>query len=55
MEAGSPWSTPTQSEIADAEFQLRYLSDVDLKLRSDQDLMIREMGDGEPSEETFLV
>jgi len=55
METGSPWSTPTKSEIAEADFQLRYLSDVDLTLRSDEKLMIREMGDGEPSDETFLV
>jgi hypothetical protein len=48
--SGSPWSTPTQSEIGEAESQLKYLSDIDLKLGVEHKLMVRELGDGEPSE-----
>lgn len=55
MESGSAWSTPTQSEIGEAVSQLRYLTDVDRKLRADRNLMIREMGDGEPSNGSFSV
>ena len=46
--SGSPWSTPTQSEIGEAESQLKYLSDIDLKLGVEHKLMVRELGDGEP-------
>lgn len=55
METRSPWSTPTQSEIGEAESQLKYLTDVNVKLRADSKLMIREMGDGEPAEAIFMV
>ena len=54
MESGSPWSTPTQSEIGEAENQLKYLSDIDLKLGVEQKLMVRELGDGEPCENSML-
>ena len=53
--AGSPWSTPTQSEIGEAESQLKYLSDIDLKLAgAEHKLMVRELGDGEPCEDTLV-
>jgi len=55
MEARSPWSTPTQSEIGEAESQLKYLTDVNQKLRVDRKLMEREMGDGEAAERSFRV
>jgi hypothetical protein len=49
---GSPWSTPTQSEIGEAESQLKYLSESDLK--AEHKLMVRELGDGEPCENILV-
>ena len=48
MDSGSPWSTPTQSEIGEAETQLKYMND----LKSG---MVRELGDGEPSDQGFVT
>jgi hypothetical protein len=51
MESGSPWSTPTQSEIGEAETTLKYMTD--LKSGVSRKLMVRELGDGEPSDFAF--
>ena len=49
MEAGSPWSTPTESELgaAEADFKNKELFDeIDFKVNES---FVRELGDGEPS------
>ena len=46
----SPWSTPTQSEIGEAEAALNKGANLDLFDGLDSDpSLIRELGDGEPS------
>ena len=53
MESGSPWSTPTQSEIGEAESQLKFMNE--LKSGVDRKLMVRELGDGEPSDHSLVA
>jgi len=55
MEPASPWSTPTQSEMGESGALQKYLSDVDKMIGLHKDFMIREIGDGQLSDEVFKV